>query len=513
MAKATAAQRGLPALGTETGRLYVSLYFPALALDHWLRASQENYPLALYSGQRVVAVSSAARAAGVAEGMSVTSALALSPQLCLRVFEPEQGLHLLQNLAQWAYGFTPYVELDEPDFLHLEVASSLRLFHGQAMLLERMAQELSAWRCGVFIGLGPTRMVAKLLAKNQAVEAAPSLAEQQTAIAEQRLGVLLSALPVSRLDVSAALLKRLASAGFRQLGQLMALPLRELGQRFGKDAVAYLQLLCGQQEKPVSALALAPAFNQRLAFIYGLTDVAHLQEPLQVLLRQLQQFLRQRQLITQRICWCFCHEDKTQSQIIVAVQSAHSDTDEFYQLTGLKLENLSWSSAIAQVGLEALGLTSAAPVAKGLFRDMRDKSDDIERLINRFYQRFSAQQFYSYKLQAEYLPDRQQCQQLAFVSNKTKASSAVDLEVDHWLCPWLLHPPQALLMREKKLMWYSDGQRQELELMSRAVRFDSHWWQQRARRDYFIAKARQHYYSVFFCQQRRQWFMAGFYVC
>ncbi|WP_390594462.1 Y-family DNA polymerase [Simiduia litorea] len=508
-----AAQRDLPALGTKTGRLYVSLYFPALALDHWLRASQETYPLALYSGQRLVAVSSAARAAGVTEGMSVTSALALSPQLCLRVFEPEQGLHLLQNLAQWAYGFTPYVELDEPDFLHLEVASSLRLFHGQTMLLERITRELAAWRCAVFIGLGPTRMVAKLLAKSQVLEAAPSLVEQQAAIAEQRLGVLLSALPVSRLDVSAALLKRLASSGFRQLGQLTALPLSELGQRFGKDAVRYLQQLCGLQEQPVSALTLAPAFNQRLAFIYGLTDAAHLQEPLQLLLRQLQQFLRLRQLITQRICWCFYHEDKTESQIIVAVQSAHSDTDEFYQLTCLKLENLRWSSAIEQVGLEALGLTSAAPVAKGLFRDMRDKSDDIERLMNRFYQRFSAQQFCSYRLQAEHLPDKQQCEQLAFVSNKVKAASAVGLDVDHWLCPWLLHPPQALFMRKKQLIWYRDGLRQELQLVSRAARFDSHWWQQRARRDYFIAKAQQHYYSVFFCQQREQWFMAGFYVC
>ena len=509
-------------LGAGTGRLYVALYFPALAVDYWLRASEQTGPLALYSGQTLVASSVAARLAGVTEGMSLTSALALLPAICLRAYEPDQGVQLLQSLAQWAYSFTPYVEVEEPHFLHLEVAGSLRLFHGQGALLERLCAELSAWRCEVFIGLGPTRIGAKLLAKTQALEAQPSLAEQQLALAGGRLGQVLAALPVSRLDLPAATLKRLSRSGFRQVGQLMALPLSSLGQRFGKDSVCYLQQLCGQNEKPISALALAPAFNHSVGFIYGLTDAAHLQQPMQLLLLQLQQFLRQRQLMTRRICWRFCHEDKSLSELAVAVQAAHSDTDEFYQLTCLKMEHLKWSSAIELVGLEALDLSAAEPVAQGLFRDMRDQGDNMARLINRFYQRFSRQQFFNYALQAEHLPDKQQCAQQACVAKKSSRTfiaepaqlASVELRADdNSYCPWLMNPAQVLLVRQEKLFWYERGQALELQLLNRASRFDSHWWQQRERRDYYIAKAQMNYYSVYFCHQRQQWFMAGVYVC
>ena len=76
-----------------------------------------------------------------------------------------------------------------------------------------------------------------------------------------------------------------------------------------------------------------------------------------------------------------------------------------------------------------------------------------------------------------------------------------------------MNPAQVLLVRQEKLFWYERGQALELQLLNRASRFDSHWWQQRERRDYYIAKAQMNYYSVYFCHQRQQWFMAGVYVC
>lgn len=489
----------------EGGERWLCLYFPTLAIDYWQRQQAEPAALALHEGARLVMCSGAARLAGVEAGMSLASAQALLPTIVLRPYEPAHEQSLLQALAQWAYGFTSSVMLEPPHRLVLELAASLRLFGGLAALLARLSAELQAWGCEVALGLAPTAAGARLLAVAQSAEGHPELSEQQRALAQGDWPHLLASQPLARLPLAKASLQRLRRAGFQTVGELLAVPLASVGRRFDQPLVQLLRQLQGLSPELAQAWVLAPEFNRSHVFMYGLTDSAHLQAPMQALLAELKQFLRQRQLVTQGLCWRFVHVDRQVSELSVGVQRAHGDTDEFLRLTQLKLEQFRMCAPVEVVGLRAEPLTAAEPAPVGLFPELRDASDEAGRLIDRLYQRLSPAQLFSVQLQDEHLPEYQQRPVRVQVRRPTlPAVAATGL-----LSPWLYPDPLPLQQRRGQLVW----QGEILTLVSLAERMDSHWWAERQRRDYFVARAGNRYVRIFFCHQRQQWFVAGCYVC
>lgn len=488
------------------GKRWLCLYFPALAIDHWQRQQAEPPALGLYEGQQLVLCCPQARAAGIAAGMTLASARALLPSITLRAHEPEQAQALLQSLAQWAYGFTPLVMPEPPRRLLLEISGSERLFRGLPALLARIEAELQAWGCTVALGVAPTAAAARVLAQAQSEAGEPSLAQQIDALTQARWGEWVAVQPLARLGLPKAQVQRLARAGFTTVKPLLAVPLASLGRRFDKALVQLLQQLQGALPELAPTFAPAPDFDRSYAFMYGLTNAAHLQRPMVQLLAELRQFLQQRQLIARTLCWRFVDVHRAVHKLPVSVQRAHADTDEFLRLSQLKLEAFDAAAPIEVVALQALDLTAAAPVAASLFRELRDRGDDMARLIDRLYQRLSPDQLLSYQLCDEHLPE---LQQRAMRAGARPAQVAPVGAPSALLSPWLYPAPEPLRARGDALLWRGEP----LELVSLAERIDSHWWAQRERRDYFIARVGCRYLRVFFCHRRRQWFGAGCYVC
>jgi protein ImuB len=114
--------------------------------------------------------------------MSPSAALALLPELQLRLRDRAGETELLLNLASWAGQFTPSVALDFPNALTLEVSGSLRLFGGLPALLARLRHGLAQTGHQVWIGVAPTPRAALWLARQALAQGLPAqgLPEQGT---------------------------------------------------------------------------------------------------------------------------------------------------------------------------------------------------------------------------------------------------------------------------------------------------------------------------------------------
>src|SRR5579871_4614227 len=64
-------------------------------------------------GPRVVLCSRRAVQSGVRPGMPVAEALAVEPRLLVLDADPEEDLHALERLAEWAGRFSPVVGLED----------------------------------------------------------------------------------------------------------------------------------------------------------------------------------------------------------------------------------------------------------------------------------------------------------------------------------------------------------------------------------------------------------------
>lgn len=488
-----------------TGQCWLCLRFPALVLDYWLRESPDAC-LALHRQDQLVSVSPAAEAVGVQVGMGFTSALALCPDLQLRCHEPALQSQLHTQLAHWAYSFTPHIHT-EPELLLLELSASLRLFHGLDQLMAQITAALDARKLRWRAGLAPTAAAARLLAQ-------ADLPLMQQLARWQQPGELIESLPLALLDSPERCRQRLARAGFQRIAQVLDQPRAALGKRFGEGLVLALNQLTGAQPMPVPTLPMPQAFEVSRVFMYGLSDVAHLQPVMQQLLDEFRQYLLRHQQVCQQLCWRFVAEDKSVQTLLVTVQQAHADTGEFAGLSQLRMEQLTLTAAVEIVSLQAPLLQAAHNRTGSLFRELQDNNEDLARLADRLYQRFDEHQLYCLGRLAEPVPEySQQYQRVQALSQARIARlrpAPAQGPMDPLHCPWLFPAPEPAALRGDSLYWRG----QPLEPVTEHRRIDSRWWtRERVRRDYCIARQASRFYQCFFCHRQQRWFVSGCYVC
>ena len=126
--------------------LWLALHFPLFPLEIF---PERRSGAVIIDKDRVVVGDELATDAGVMPGMRVSSAWGLMPdmQILERDVEAERGF--LNDLACWAGGFTPNINLVLPDMLLLEIGGCLRLFGGIRSLRELvMRGSRGAGLCG-----------------------------------------------------------------------------------------------------------------------------------------------------------------------------------------------------------------------------------------------------------------------------------------------------------------------------------------------------------------------------
>src|SRR2546423_402235 len=151
--------------------LWACLHFPSLALDVFARAWRDGNAAQRFvvasggNAPHVIVANDAAREAGIRRGQSISTALALAPDIVLRDRDPAAEASAMAQIATWTLRFTPHVSVASADALVLEIGSSLRLFGGVSPLAARIAKGIAAQGYGMQFGIAPSPTAALVLAR------------------------------------------------------------------------------------------------------------------------------------------------------------------------------------------------------------------------------------------------------------------------------------------------------------------------------------------------------------
>jgi len=486
--------------------LWLNLRFPKLALNIAQRglspAQAKITTIAIIEKQRIFQVSEHTELLGLQAGMSLSSAWALLPSLSTVEREPKREQRAMTYLANWAYQFTPSVSHGGDRNLLLEVGGSLRLFQGLEALLQQVADGLRNLGFCYELGLAHTPAAAELLPYHPSRSAEPQECIQ--ALRAQPLATL-----THNENFSKNLQKKLQRVGIATLGELFDLPKASIAQRFGKDFVLHLQQLCGHSPDLRPSLTPKPEFASELHFLTGLSTIDMIRLPLTQLLQELQEFLIQRQLACGNLRWRFFHYSQQASILDIDLSRPQQSWENFFKLSEIKLGQISLDSAVESVQLYTRQLSQARSENQGLFKELSDnQSQDASLLIDKLTSRLGAERLYKLQIHDENLPELQQKRVPAGSKCREQNSMIEHMNPQHTQIPlWLCEQAQALSLRNNKLQYQG-----ELDIVSSAKRFDSHWWQQRQQRDYFIARhAHGAHYWVYFDYINQRWFLQGIY--
>ncbi|MFI5591187.1 DNA polymerase Y family protein [Amycolatopsis sp. NPDC051758] len=208
-------------------------------------------PAAVFSANRVVTCSAAARRSGIARGMRRRDAQSRCPELVVHQHDPDRDARLFEPVAAAVEQHAVGVEVVRPGIVAVPVAGAAGYFGGEEALAELLITEVEAHagvECQVGIADG---LFAATLAARRATFVPPGGAAG-----------FLAALPVAALDQPGeergelvGLLQRL---GLRTLGAFAALAEREVAGRFPRDAITAHRLARGLAQRPPVRRALPP---------------------------------------------------------------------------------------------------------------------------------------------------------------------------------------------------------------------------------------------------------------
>ncbi|GKY86506.1 Y-family DNA polymerase [Sinisalibacter aestuarii] len=238
-------------------RRVVSMWFPRLASDRVLRAHPIDGPFALTLKQnnanRLYCLNEEAERQGLHRGMSYADARAFCPALQSRPANPVADRRFLHILRRWATRYCPWVGLEEPDGLVLDITGAAHLFGGEAAMLSDMRMRLDRAGLAARIGLAGTRGAAWALAHHSEGIAAPDNMLQA-----------LGPLPVAALRLADETCIALQRLGLRTIGDLEAAARAPLARRFGPGLMMRLDQAFGRQPEQITPLAEPPHYGVRM---------------------------------------------------------------------------------------------------------------------------------------------------------------------------------------------------------------------------------------------------------
>ncbi|HVS51942.1 MAG TPA: DNA polymerase Y family protein [Opitutaceae bacterium] len=390
--------------------MFAVLHIADFALHAVLRhePAATGQPAALFSGtgkkSLVLAANPAARALGVALGMTAPQAVARCPALVIRT--PKPAAETEARAALLAVGFTlsPAIEDTAPGLCTADLKGADPAKH--APLAVSALAQLAALGLPATVGLARTPLLARYAARSvqpdlssfslsfsSAFDASSPLSHERKTNAEnerERAGILLlspadeesflAPLPLAVADPSPPLAAVLVDWGLRTLGDLTALPRDEIVRRFGSEGLALWQRAAGGTLRPLHPVVPPQKFSARMEFENEIETLEPLLFILRRFLDRLALELRAAQFVAAELHLALKLEDDTRHARRFRLPEPTADVEVLFRALHTHLESLTTPAAI--VALE-LDLTPARPLVRqqGLFETgLRDPHGFAETL-------------------------------------------------------------------------------------------------------------------------------------
>jgi protein ImuB len=246
----------------------VALWFPRLSTDRLQRRWQAKHgapppdapPLVIAAKENnalvVAALDRKATALGLRVGQPLANARAMLPALKAVAANEPADLKLLGRIADWCERFTPYVALDPPRGLLLDVTGAAHLFGGERAMLDQIRGRLRDQGFAVRGALASTMMAARALARYGDGVIVPPGGESEA----------VAPLPIEALYLDPVTTHAFRRAGLKTVGAAASRKRSELTARFGARMVFRLDGALARAETPISPRKPLPDYRAERAF-------------------------------------------------------------------------------------------------------------------------------------------------------------------------------------------------------------------------------------------------------
>ena len=490
---------------------WLAAHFPMLGFEVQRGDDDTDRPAVLVQDNRVCQADERAVQAGIAHGSTLATAHSIAPELVHFPYDTELQAKQLEVLAQATYRFSSEVSLAPPDALLIESSRSLRLFGGSDALRRAVSQFYGRLRHAHRLATAPTPMAALILSR-------AGLGDHPGEAMET-----VRAAPLAAMDLSEKELERLANMGMTRVGQLLDLPMDELGKRFNADLVDELDRLTGRRADPRETIQPAERFHSRLHLLEPIRGKDPLLFPMRRLADELSRWLKARCLGARTLTWSYAPFADQAVTLNVHFANPRTDAKSFLSLTQLQLDRAELPEEVMTVSLQAGQITPLMPASEDLLAlaDDRGKTSQSE-LADRLAAKLGSDAVAGLSTADDHRPElawRWQAPAGARASRPAgslarrggmragtpahhglaNAAPESATEVNRPL--WLLDPPRPVNAKRFKLL---DG----------PERIDVGWWEDDAsalERDYFVAMAQSGARCWLYRDREQRWYLHGFF--
>ncbi|HEX2138553.1 MAG TPA: DNA polymerase Y family protein [Woeseiaceae bacterium] len=474
------APRTGPGQNVRASRLWLCLHFPLLPLEalHGSRA-----PCAVFEEvqgvRRILLADEAAREAGIAPGLPINAALALSPELDLEERNPAREAQALRALAARTERYTSMVSLAPPALL-LEIAGSLRLFGGLEALWRRLSSDLREHGFSVSMAAAPTPLASAWLAK----------AGRNVRLTDStRLAGTIASLPLRYLDWPDSVKESLGGMGLTCIGDCLRLPRQGFARRFGAGLLLQLDRALGRLPDPRASYRAPERFCRECDLQEEEHDSQRLLESCRYLLDELERFLISRQLAVQQLRFSFFHLRQDATQLTLRRRRAGGEAAKWSELLELRFDRLELPAPVIAIRLSS-GQCEALQAANDALpfddRAGHGRTLSIAHLMERLSARMGEAAVYGVTLVDEHRPHYAWRATQALESGKENRFNSREIN----RAPLLRRRPLWMLPEPVRLETSGGAPSYQgpLQRVSGPERIESGWWDAGGiARDYFVA--------------------------
>jgi protein ImuB len=464
-------------------RLWIGLYLPRLPLEVFSPNWSTDPGVAVLEGERVLAASPLAQAAGVRVGMRRGGVLMLMPEARIVERSPEREAEALHAVAMALLQYTPQVAQAEESTLLIDIGASLRLFGGIRALCRRVRASLRALGFSGYLSCAPTARGSWMLARRRAGRVLT------IASLTRRLDRLPSTLPPPARPYASWF----EGIGCFDIGAMRRLPRPGLQRRCGRALLDLLDAAYGQAPELFEWIEAPTVFHAKIELFDRIENADECLAGAERLVQQLTGWLCAHQLAVERITLLLDHERGRVARPPTAVEIALGEPtwrdEHLVRLLRERLAKTVLDAPVIGLALEAAQLQPMAPPSESLFPEPGGSEEDRVRMLELLVARLGPDNVLQALPQADYRPEVAN----AWVPVQQKVresvrSSQMPSDVQSLPRPtWILAKPIALLMRNHRPFYGSP-----LKMASAPERIEAGWWSESQTRDYFIAEGQDH---------------------
>jgi len=500
--------------------LWICIYLPQLPLEVFTQKKQHGALVVEEKSnhrRQVLLANAEAHEAGINIGSSISTALSLVSTLSIKKKDEAAEWQALEQLATWAYQFTPYITLQEHTLL-LEVESSLSLFKGKESLCKHVIDGLQQWAYQYSIACCSTAKSAHLLAKAKAKDRNNSSLDKLFFHTDD-----IQQCPIDLLDINEKTKKTLLSMGLTQIKDVTCLPKDALNRRFGTGLSLQLQQIMGKSSDIQKNFSLPRTFDQSIHFTEELIHSSSLLFPLKRLLSYLENYLLARQLLCNSFVVTFNERSQQRHSLVMQLAQPHYRSDYFLSLIKLKLENINLQQPVIGIKVTARYFSPMTQQTRDLFLSYQETAQSKHALIDTLTHRLGEGSMHQLVINNDYRPEiaaqtrpininshnidkkntieeknsqynsknshkkQREKQQKTIQTNNPQQDIDATIQTQHPELTrplWLFQQPQPL-HNKKGVPIYGE----RLQLIKGPERIETGWWdQQPINRDYYVAQ-------------------------